>query len=298
MRTTARLVIAPTTVIDGRGKYIDGLTEGDFLVRDNGRPRDIHLDFASIPISLVVAVEHSFASAAVLNKAHKIGSLLEPLVTGEGGEVAVVSFDSRVDVRQEFTGDFGKVAGALRSIQSGDDGARTVDAVAESVRLLAARPAERRRVLLVISETRDRGSKTKVEDAITQAQQENVTIYPLTFSAYTTAFTAKAGSTPPPEEGGFNILGMLIEIGRLGKINAADAFAKYTGGERLSFTRQRGLERAVARIGEDLHSQYLLSFAAPADAGSAFHAIDVSVPGRPGAKVRTRPGYWMAEAQP
>ena len=41
------------------------------------------------------------------------------------------------------------------------------------------------------------------------------------------------------------------------------------------------------RIGEDLHSQYLLSFTAAPDAGARFHSITVAVPGRPGAKVRT-----------
>ena len=298
LRTAVRLVIAPTTVTDDHGRYIDGLTERDFLLSDNGQPRDIHVDFAYIPISLVVAVECSFSSAAALNKAHKIGSMIEPLVTGERGEVAVLAFDSAVAVQQEFTSDFEKVEKALRSIQPGDDGAKAVDAVAESVRLLAARPPERRRVLLLISETRDRGSKAKLEDAITQAQHENVTIYPLTYSAYTTAFTAKAGTTPPPDQAGINIIAIFSEIGRLAKTNAAEAFAKYTGGERLSFTRQKALERAVARIGEELHSQYLLSFvAAPGETGT-FHAIAVSVPGRPGSKVRTRPGYWMTEAQP
>ncbi len=298
LRTTVRLVIAPTTVVDARGRYIDGLTERDFLLRDNGQPRDIHVDFAYIPISLVIAVECSFPSAAVLNKTHKIGSMIEPLVTGERGEVAVVAFDSEVAVQQDFTADFEKVEKALRRIQPGDDGAKTVDAVAESVRLLAARPPERRRVLLLISETRDRGSRTKLEDVITQAQQENVAIYPLTYSPYTTAFTAKAGTTPPPDWAGINIIAIFSEIGRLAKANAAEAFAKYTGGERLSFTRQKALEQAVARIGEELHSQYLLSFVAAPEAVGTFHAIAVSVPGRPGAKVRTRPGYWMADAQP
>jgi VWFA-related protein len=245
-----------------------------------------------------VAVERSFPSAAVVNKTHKIGNMIEPLVTGERGEVAVVAFDSQVDVRQDFTTDFEKVATALRNIRSGNYGARMVDAVAESVRMLAQRPPERRRVLLLISEERDRHSRTKLDAAITLAQQENVAIYPLTYSPYRTAFTAKAGTTPPPDHTNENPLVFLPELFRLAQANAAEAFAKYTGGERLSFSRQKALEQAVARIGEELHSQYLLSFAAPPGAAGTFHAISVSVPGQPGSKVRTRAGYWLAEAQP
>jgi VWFA-related protein len=298
LRTTVRLVIAPTTVVDSHGKYIDGLSEPDFVLRDNGEQRPVHVDFASFPISLVVAVQRSFFSAAVLNKAHKIGSLLEPMVTGERGEVAVIAYDGEIEVQQEFTTDFEKVDSALKRIQPGDYSARTVDAVAESVRLLASRPPERRRVLLLISEAKDRNSRTKLDAAVTLAQQENVTIYPLTYSPYTTAFTAKAGTTPPPDHTTTNLLVLLPEIARLAQTNAAAAFARYTGGERLSFTRQKSLELAVARIGEELHSQYLLSFAAPPDSSGTFHAITVAVPGQPGAKVRTRPGYWMAEPQP
>jgi len=300
LRTTVHLVIAPTTVTDAHGVSIDGLTAPDFRLWDDGQPRDVRVDFASVPISLVLAVERSFWSAAVLNKTRKIGGMFEPLVTGERGEVAVVAFDSAVSVEQEFTTDFEGVEKALKKIQPGDDGAKTVDAVAESVRLLARRPPERRRVLLLISETRDRGSKTRIEDAVTQAQQENVVIYPLSYSAYTTPFTAKAGTLPAPDHAmnGIEFGPILYEIAHLAKANAAEAFARYTGGERLSFTRQKILERAVERIGEDLHSQYLLSFTAAPDAGARFHSITVAVPGRPGAKVRTRPGYWMAETQP
>jgi VWFA-related protein len=298
MRTTVRLVVAPTTVTDPRGNFVEGLTESDFRLRDNGRSRAIHVDVAYIPISLVVAVQCSSVSAAAVNKTRRIGGMIEPLVTGERGETAVVAFDSTVSVRQDFTADFGKAQKALARLPYGDEGGRMVDAVMESARLLAARPPQRRRVLILVSETRDRGSKAELEQAITLAQQENVTIYPLTYSAYATPFTVKAGTTPPPDRLGIDLISIFREIGRLGGTNAAEAFAQYTGGERLSFTRQRTLERAVARIGEELHSQYLLSFTAPAEADAVFHAIEVTVPGRPGARVRTRPGYWMAGAQP
>lgn len=299
LRTTVRLVIAPTTVVDPQGRYVNGLTESDFRVTDNGqRRRDVHVDYGYIPMSLVVAVECSFPSAAVVNKVHKIGSMIQPLVMGERGQAAVVSFDGQVTVRQDFTNDIDKLDMALQAIQPGDYGARMIDAVAESVRLLAAQPPERRRVLLLISETRDRGSRTKLAAAVTLAQQDNVAIYTLAYSPYTTAFTAKAGTTPPPDHLNTDPFVFLFEMAHMAKKNAAEAFARYTGGERLSFTRQKALEQAVARIGEELHSQYLVSFAAPPDAGAGFHAITVSVPGVPGSKVRTRAGYWMAEPQP
>lgn len=294
LRTTVHLVVAPTTVTDRQGRYIDGLADKDFRLLDNGRPREVHVDYALVPISLVIAVQSSSFCAAALNKVRRIGSMMEPLVTGDRGEAAIVTFDSEVQVVQQFTPDFDKLEKAVQRLKPGDEGGKLIDAVAEATRLLETRPRGRRRVLLILSETRDRGSKAKLEETATAIQRANVMVYPVTYSAYVTAFTAKPGSTPPPSAAGVNIIAIFREIGRIAKRNAAEALSAYTGGRRLEFVRQRGLEEAISRIGEELHSQYLLSFTAGDSGDDAFHALEVSVPGRRDAVIRTRPGYWLA----
>jgi VWFA-related protein len=294
LRATAHLVVAPTTVTDAAGEYVDGLNDKDFVLYDNGLRRDIRVDVSYFPISLVIAVECNSYSAAALNKTRLIGSMIEPLVTGERGDAAVVAFDGEVRVAAPFSSNFPQVQAVLRGLAPGDDGAKIIDAVAQSIQMLAGRPVRNRKVILLISEAKDRGSKNKLEEVITHAERENVTIYPVTYSAYTTAFTAKAGTVPPPSEARINIIAIMREIARLAKVNTAEAFSTMTGGRRHSFTRQRGLEQAIARLGEELHAQYLLSFAADSRTDAAYHAIKVEVAGRPELAVRTRPGYWMA----
>ncbi len=290
LRTTVRLVIAPTTVTDSHGKYIDGLSAEDFLVYDNGKPQSIQADVTYLPISLVIAVQSNTIAAEALNKVHRIGGMIEPLITGERGDVAVISFDEQVGIVQDFTSGAGKLEQALKRLQPSGTRARMIDAVSKAVEILAAKPPSRRRVILLIGESRDRSSETRLEDAITLAQRENVSVYALSYSAFLTAFTSKPENVPPA--GPFDLIGVFREIGRLGSANAADAFARFTGGSRLSFLRQKSLEQAVSRIGEELHSQYLLSFTSGAS-GPEFHAIDVKVKNRPGLIVRTRPGYWL-----
>ncbi len=293
LRTTVRLVVAPTTVTDAKGRYVEGLTASDFELYDNGKRRAIRADTLYEPISLVLAVQASSFSAEAINKTSRIGSLIEPLLAGERGEASVISFDSDVRVLQPLTSDFNRVTRALRSVSPGDEGSRMIDAVAEAVRMLAARPAERRRVVLVFGESRDRSSKTKLEDAVTAAQQQNVSIYPVTYSAYLTAYTSKPGVGPKPT-GGINLIALFREIGRLATANTSVAFSTYTGGSRLSFNRQKTLERAVVRIGEELHSQYLLTFEAGPGEDDLFHALEVKVPRQPKLQVRSRPGYWLS----
>jgi VWFA-related protein len=294
LRTTVRLVVAATTVTDSKGGYVEGLTAADFELYDNGKLRRIHAEALYEPISLVVAVQTSSFSAEAINKTRRIASFIEPLLAGDRGEAAVVAFDSQVRVLQPLTANFELVSRAMRALSPGDQGAKMIDAVAESVRLLAARPAQRRRVLLVFGETRDRSSQTKLENAITAAQLHNVTIYPVTYSAYLTAFTAKPGTTPPPSSAGIDFLAILREIARLAKRDTTAALSTYTGGRRLSFNRQKSLEEAVTQIGEEVHSQYLLTFEAAPREDTLYHALEVKLPGRPGLRARTRPGYWLA----
>ena len=59
---------------------------------------------------------------------------------------------------------------------------RLIDAVAEGIKMLDTRPPNNRRVMLILSESRDRGSKGKLSEAIEQAQRAGVVVYPATYS--------------------------------------------------------------------------------------------------------------------
>ena len=299
IRTTVPLILVPVTVTDRQGKTIDGLTESDFEVLDNGQPIKHSLEVTIQPIALVVAVQTSAIAGPALAKVQKIGAMFEPLVVGERGVAAIVTYSDRIQVWQDFTGSTNKFTERKRQIEP-DGSSRTVarmnDAVMEAVKILADR-TKFRRVLVVIGESRDRGSQSKLQEAVTNAQAANVTVYPVNYSVYKTSFTSRgaerfggSGRRVYDTDPG-NLLAVFTEIARLATQNAGDALAKYTGGEKVSFTRLSELERVIAKVGEDLHSQYLLSFQAGITESPAYHAITVNVR-RAGAVVRARPGYW------
>jgi VWFA-related protein len=299
IRSESRLVMVPVAVLDANGGYVTGLGAADFELLDDGTPRTVRVDTPDTgvaPISLIVAVQGAAISAAVLAKVRKIGAMIQPLITGERGEAAVIAFDEDLHLVQEFTSDPAVIADAFTRLTAGSQAltARMLDAVELAAKMFAERKADSRRVLLIVSESRDRGSKLKLGRAVELAQQQGIVVYAATYSAYATPFTAKPADAPPLDSGP-NYLAVFTELARNAKKMAARRLAVETGGAQFSFLKQSGLERIITETGADLHSQYLLSFTPPNDAAPGLHSIEVRVKGAEKYHVRARRAYWVAE---
>lgn len=314
------VVIAPTTVIDKRtGQLVSGLQIPDFRLYDNDQVQRINADIGTQPISLVVAIQANNIMDSMLPKIQKIGSMLGSLVLGENGEAALVKFDSKAETVQEFTSDSGAISESLQKIKAGRSSSALVDAVTYSVRLLKNRPQDRRRIILLISERRDNGSEGRLRDALDSAQLANVVVYSVDISRFlanaehkaepprpnpipTTANPMPPGAAVTPttvdiQRNAGNVIPLITEVFKSvkGKFsgNPVDILTAYTGGREFAFARQRGLEQAISAIGEEVHSQYLLSYSPSNLKDGGFHSIRVEVL-RPNYEVRTRTGYWVA----
>jgi VWFA-related protein len=199
-------------------------------------------------------------------------------------------------VAQEFTRDASEITGAFRTLQP-RRARRTVslDAVAQAVEMLRARPGNVRRVVLLIGEAKDRGSDAALDTVLEKLQRENVQLFAATYSVTRTQWTTRASDRPKPSGGENDIIAGLAELVRLGKTDTAEALAHHTGGKKLSFATLNALESIVSRVGEELHGQYLLSFAASGPEG--FHPVTVALR-EPGKRaVAARQGYWAVGSQ-
>jgi VWFA-related protein len=328
----SRLVLVPVTVTDARGRSLDGLQPADFTLLDNGKPRPVSVDTIGTgvaPLALVVAIQAAGISAPVLDKVARIGSLIQPLLTGERGCAAVLTFAEELRWLQPCTSDPTLITRAFQFVQPGaPKAARLLDAASAAIAMLGTHP-NARRVLLLISESRDRGSEAELAPVLRAAQAAGVTVYAANYSAFVTSFTQRqrrneaasnkpkttaeqagthTGAPPacnpsgcpdfqlPPVEQRADILGGFTELVRLGSVNTSAALTRATGGAVYSFARLKGLEEAIQKLSAEVHSQYLLSFV-PGDAEPGFHALQVRV-SRPKAAVRARPGYWIGQLTP
>jgi VWFA-related protein len=322
---TSRIVV-PTTVLDPDGHgYVSGLKASEFEVLDNGKPQKIDAELIEQPMSVVLAVQANSEVQGFLPKLKKSANLLHGLVTGVDGDVAILAFDHRMMMLQDFTNDPDKLDDAMQHLKAGSSQSAIIDAVLEGDRMLKRRDAggKRRRVIILISRDVNKGSQAKLSETVRDMQFDNVTVYCVDISKTLSAMTQDLGyprpdhggipaeAMPPPIAGGGGpntmtndaqmrtgnalelVPPLLNSIHDLFKRPPARAFTYFTGGRVYNFATDRGLEKAISDIGQDLNSQYVLSYQLTADTRSepGFHNIVVRVD-RPGLVIRTRPGYW------
>jgi VWFA-related protein len=291
-RVPVRLVIAPTSVTDQHGKFINGLNAEDFTLYDNDVRQQIHEDADFLPISLAVAIQNNNALEGFLPQIHQLGPLLGTLVVGAGGEAALLTFNQKVGVIQDFTGDLGRLSHALKLVDTSFSKSHLIDATLQSIRLLKSRPPERRRILLLISETRDQGSESKLRDAVAEAEVNNILIYSMNISR------AHAASTIFPGGLSLDLIALIKEIYSDIKTAAVEnplsVLTRYTGGRQYSFYKQHAFEDAVTKIGEEIHGQYLLGYTPSNIKEQGYHKIRVAL-NRPEYTVRSRPGYYSLD---
>jgi VWFA-related protein len=322
-----KYVQAPVTVLDHDGHPVNGLNALDFQLFDDGRLQEISEDLSEHPISLVVAIQANTGMEKILPQIRKIGSLFDGLVLGDEGEIAVVAFDHRVQVLTNFTSDPDKIHAAFGgkdksgnyNLRAGSWTSALNDAVMESVNMLKNRPANRKRIIILISESRDQGSGLHVRDVLTAEEFANVVVYPVDVSHLLTSLTATPTPTRPntiPPGGQYLPNGqvmtptldqqlnnngdwtpvfkeMFIAVKAIFVPNPLEVYSRYTGGREFPFYTQKGLEQAVSDIGQELHNQYILTYNPNDKSQAGYHTIKVLV-NKPDLKVFTREGYWLA----
>jgi VWFA-related protein len=315
---TFKFVLAPVTVTDRNGSFINGLNPLDFRLTDNGKVQNIAEDVASHPLSVVVAIQANADVEKILPQIKRLSSVFESLVLGDTGEIAVVGFDHRIQTLTDFTSDPVKVDAAFKKLSVGSYTSDLNDAAMSGINMLRNRPTTRRRILILVSENRDKGSKINVREVLTAAEFANVVIYSVNISQLVSALTAHAQPgrpDPVPPEAhqypagviGTPTLTSQMEMGNwvpaLKDIFLAakgvfiadplDIYTRYSGGREFSFKSQKALEHDISTLGEELHSQYMLTYSPNTQNESGFHQIVVTVL-KPDLKVRTRDGYWLA----
>lgn len=300
-RARSNVVTVPVLVRDVQGQAVYGLQASNFIVQDEGVAQTVVMDEAaeSEPISMVIALQTGRRAFREFPRMRGLAAMLNPVFVQPESRVALVEFDGAVTLAQNFSHSPVGIDAALQQIEPGDGRASILDAVKFSVRLLDESPQRHRRVLLLISETRDHGSHAaKIEDVVQAVGNTNVVVYALPFSpSWSQVLDTERGSNRDEGRTSGDLLAPLMMASQAVHRNTPRAIASMTGGEYELFSSRKSFERLLTDFTNHLHSRYLLSFE-PKDPHPGLHEIEVRLKEPEKRTVLARTSYWAEGANP
>lgn len=288
LKVTTEVVNVYAVVRQKSGRLIPDLNKEDFILEEDQAPQVIKYFAreADTPLTMGILVDTSPSQGRVLEVEKTEAEAFLSEVMRPKDLTFVMHFDVEVELLQDFTSDLHRLNKAIEdneingggggptpgTFPSGDSGGAThlYDAVYLSARELLKNEVGRK-VLILLTDGEDQGSKVKLETALEAAQKSDVIIYSIDISDR--AFYSRAGLG----YGGESVLRKLSEE---------------TGGRVIQANNAKDTSSAFQQIARELRTQYLLGYT-PTNTklDGTFRKIEVKV--RAGnAKVDARRGYY------
>jgi VWFA-related protein len=274
-RSSVDLVTIQASVRDRRGRPMKGLTPGDFEIRDNGQLRPIlswRTDLQS-PVSLAIMVDMSGSmrtGAKIAMARQAFDSILSQLRDGED-EVALLTFDSALHERQDFTRDLGRLRGALSDFDTFGT-TSLYDATAATARRLAARTATHK-AIIVLTDGMDTSSTLNAAEVSGLASSIDVPVYVVATVPSVDQRAMMEGAERAPRSGSADLRDL----------------AEWTGGVFVFASTFTETIVAASSLVEGLRQQYVIAIEA---AGAhEWRRLDIRVK-HPTATVKARSGYF------
>ncbi len=271
------------TVRDRDGNIIRDLSKEDFRLEEDGRPQAIRYFSreTDLPLTIALLVDTSRSMQPVFEPERlATNRFLEQVLRPDRDLAAVVHFDIRVGVLQDFTSSREKLAAALARLRIPRlPSTLLYDAVVQSSDDLMRRRSGRKAFIL-LSDGMDVRSQNTLSKAIEFAQRADTMIYTILF-----AHTGGRG------RGG---RGFTLTIGPNPKRGAGvmARLARETGGGFSEVTAGNPIDQIYTRIEDELRTQYSIGFTPdrPARNGK-YRKLKLTV-ARKNLTVRTRDGYY------
>ncbi|MGB8259465.1 MAG: VWA domain-containing protein [Terracidiphilus sp.] len=277
LRVDVKLVNLFVNVTDANGALVGGLGREDFAVSEDGRPQEIAVferQLAS-PLNLTLAIDTSGSVRKDMAEEATAARRFIHALVRQQDHMSLIQFATDVRELAGFTNKVSTLDHALDRLRP-DFATALYDAVYTGAQGLGRK--EGRKVLVLVSDGGDTASSVTYADALEQALRNEVIVY----SVIDVPIEASAGR-------------------ELGGEHALITLAEQTGGKSF-YVSDGGLDKAFARVSDDLRTQYLLGYYPKnQEPGRSFHRVQVTVPrAAPGAfNIRHKTGYYAnAPARP
>jgi len=250
-----------TTVLDRERHPVQGLTQKDFAVTEDGVKQEI-TRFEKVndqPIHAAVTLDISASMEKSLDKARTAALELFQKVIQPKDRAALVTFNDHPNLTVKFTNDVPTLAGGLAGLKA-ERGTALYDSIIFTLYYFTG--VKGQRALLLLTDGKDEGSRFTFDDAMEYARRAGVTIYAI-------------GLGDDPDKR------------KLEKLSGE------TGGRAFFLKSIDELPGIYSTIEEELRSQYLIAYQSTntTSGGNTFRAIDLKV-SKPGLEAKTIRGYY------
>ncbi|HEY4572765.1 MAG TPA: VWA domain-containing protein, partial [Thermoanaerobaculia bacterium] len=250
-----------TTVLDRERHPVQGLTQKDFAVTEDGVKQEINR-FERVndqPIHAAVTLDISASMEKSLEKARTAALELFQKIIQPKDRAALVTFNDHPNLTVKFTNDVPTLAGGLAGLKA-ERGTALYDSIIFTLYYFTG--VKGQRAMLLLTDGKDEGSRFTFEDAMEYARRAGVTIYAI-------------GLGDDPDKR------------KLEKLSGE------TGGRAFFLKNVDELAGIYATIEEELRSQYLIAYQSTntTSGGNTFRAVDLKV-SKPGLEAKTIRGYY------
>jgi VWFA-related protein len=259
------------TVSDRKGRFVTTLRGNKFRVFEDNKPQSI-THFSSetdLPLTIAVLIDTSgsVGDKLVFERQAAIEFLRSILRRGED-KALLYSFETRIDLLQDYTDDVGALARAAEKIRAGGS-TSMYDAVELAASTKLANQAGRH-IVILISDGNDTFSRKTLDDALRSAQQSETSIYCISTNSILN------NSTRDTANGN----------------KALRRLAEETGGRLFLPVSTDELSATFKKIDEELRSQYAIAYhPVNSKQDGAFHKIRIETDDRQ-LHIQARNGYF------
>jgi len=270
LHVDVKLVNVFVNVTDRNGAIVGGLSKENFAISEDGHPQEIAVfeKQSEMPLNLILAIDTSGSVRKDMSEEAAAARRFTHAILRTQDRMSVLQFATNVKVLTPFTNKVSEIDRGLGQLR-GDWSTALYDAISLGADNLGQK--EGRKVLVVVSDGDDTAKNTTYAQALEQALRSEVMVYTI----IDVPIEASAGRDTGGE-------------------HALITMSEQTGG-KYYYVNDGGLDKAFAKVSDDLRTQYLLGYYPRGqEPGRIFHRIHVTVP-RAAAEdfnVRHKTGYY------
>jgi VWFA-related protein len=282
------------SVRDKRGGLVANLEKSDFTVLEDGKQQQIKYFTreTDLPLTIGLLIDVSRSQENLIDIERRAASAFFAQVLQKQDEAFLISFGEDSELLQDYTTSARLLTSAMSGLQVssgvGGIGPGPVPTVGQprgtvlydAIYLAAGEKLKGevgRKVIVVITDGVDEGSKVKLEDAVEAAQKADVVIYSIDYSD--SAFYG----------------GLFGAVG--GGYSALKRMSDETGGHVYQVDRKHPLDEVFKELQDEMRSQYSIGYTPINDTkDGSYRKLDIRTADKT-LKVQARKGYYAIKPE-